>query len=114
MATVAERARNGHLNKVKLLMVMARVESVVMTIIIKMEAVKLRMIATVGLIKMTIVTNTPDEGDDVLPCLSVGLSTDVVHFVEDHIPDHDDDNGVDVSSLKSPTSDSWPTHCGLG
>ena len=52
-----------------------------------------------GLIKMTIVTNTPDEGDDVLPCLSVGLSTDVVDFVEDHIPDHDDDNGVDASSL---------------
>jgi len=28
----------------------------------------------------------PDEGDDVLPCLSVRLSTDVVDFVEDHIP----------------------------
>ena len=91
-------------------------ESVVMASIIKMEAVKLMMIATVGLIQMTIVNNTPDEGDNVLPCLSVGLSTDVVHFVEDHIPGHDDDSGVDASSLKSiiNTSDSWPTHCGLG
>ena len=63
---------------------------------------------------MTIVINTPDEGDDVLPCLSVGLSTDVVDFVEDHIPDHGDDDGVDASGFKSHTSDSWPTHCGLG
>ena len=59
------------------------------------------MVATAGLIKMAIVINTPDEGDDVLPCLSVGLSTDVVHFVEDHIPDHEyDDNGVDVSGFE--------------
>ena len=63
---------------------------------------------------MTIVNNKPDEGDDVLPCLSAGLSTDVVDFIEDHIPDHGDDNGVDVSGFKSHTSDSWPTHCGLG
>ena len=83
-----------------------------MAIIFKMEAIKIMIIAIVGLIKMTI--DTPDEGDDVLPCLSAGLSTDVVDFVEDHIPDHRDDNGVDVSGFKSHTSDSWPTHCGLG
>ena len=93
---------------------MAREESIMMAIIVKMGAVKLMMIATVGLIKMTIVINTPDEGDDVLPCLSAGLSTDVVDFVEDHIPVHGDDNGIDVSGFKSHTSDSWPTHCGLG
>ena len=51
------------------------------------------------MIKMTIVINTPDEGDDVLPSLSVGLSTDVVDFVEDHIPGHGDDNGIDVSGF---------------
>ena len=53
MATVAERARNGHLNRVKLLMVMARVECLVMAIIFKMEAVKLLMIATVELRKVS-------------------------------------------------------------
>ena len=114
MATVAERARNGHLNRVKLLMVVARVEFVVMAIINKMGAVKLMMIATVGLIKMTIVNNAPNEGYDVLPCLSAGLSTDVVDFVEDHIPNHGDDDSVDASGFKSHTSDSWPKHCGLG
>ena len=40
---MAERARNGHLNRVKLLMVMARVECLVMAIVFKMEAVKLLM-----------------------------------------------------------------------